>query len=67
MLIADPSDVLLNDSEMARLVARMAKLGEIRTAETLRLSRMTLLRLLARQPVRLGSIAMARISLAKAV
>ncbi len=67
MLIADPSDVLLNDSEMARLVARMAKLGEIRTAETLRLSRMTLLRLLARQPVRLGSIAMARICLAKAV
>jgi hypothetical protein len=63
----DFSDVILNDDELERLKVRMDRLGEVRTAENLRISRMALLRLVARRPVRLGTISLARIGLAKAV
>lgn len=66
-MLINTSDMLLNEEELAGLRDRMGRIGEARTAESLRLSRMTLLRLLARQPVRLGSISLARIGLAKGV
>jgi hypothetical protein len=66
-MVLDTNEFVLTDQEHAQLKERMVRFGEVRTAETLRLSRMTVLRLLARQPVRLGSISLARIGLNKAV
>jgi hypothetical protein len=57
----------LTDGEHAKLADWIERLGEVRTAELLRVSRMALLRLLSRRPVRLGTIALARIGLAKGV
>lgn len=60
-------EVLLTDAELARLNERVASCGVGRTADSLKLSRMTLLHILARQPARRGSVAMVRIGLGKAI
>lgn len=66
-MVVDSCDGLLNDAEQARLAERVNRLGEVRAAESLRISRASMLRLLSRRPVRLGTISLARIGLAKAV
>jgi len=63
----DDSEVLLTDAEHARLLQRVEAFGEEKTAEHLRMSRASVLRLLCRRPVRLGTIGLARIGLSKAV
>lgn len=65
--MTDASELILSVDELARLRDRTNRLGEIRAAETLRISRMALLRLLAGRPARLGTISLARIGLAKVV
>lgn len=62
-----PYDELLTDDEHARLNALVDRLGEQRAAESLRISRASMLRLLSRRPVRFGTISLARIGLSKAV
>jgi hypothetical protein len=61
----DLADGLLNDDEHAKLTERINRMGEGRTADSLRISRGSLLRLLSRRPVRLGTISLARIGLSK--
>jgi hypothetical protein len=65
MTIAN-SDEVLSDAELAKLTLRLDVYGEVRTAAHLRLSRTSVLRLLSRRPVHLGTISLARIGLAKA-
>jgi hypothetical protein len=65
--MANDPEVFLTEKELARLAERVERLGEVGAAETLRLSRTSVLRLMCKRPVRLGTVAMARIGLAKAV
>jgi hypothetical protein len=65
MMIVDSDDVL-TDAELAKLARLLESIGEVRTAERLRLSRTSVLRLLSKRPVHLGTISLARINLANA-
>ncbi|MBV9947525.1 MAG: hypothetical protein JOZ69_11790 [Myxococcales bacterium] len=60
-------EVILTPDEHAKLASMVERFGEVGAAERLRLSRVSVLRLLSRRPVRLGTISLARISLSKAV
>jgi len=67
MIKVEDSEVLLSDDDHARLLERVEAFGEEKTAQQLRMSRSSVLRLLCRRPVRLGTIGLARIGLSKAV
>jgi len=58
---------LLTEDELSRLARLVDVCGETRAAEHLRICRTSVLRLLSRRPVRLGTISLARVGLAKAV
>lgn len=57
----------LSDEQIATLSDRLDCVGELRTAESLKVSRASLLRAMAKRPVRAGTLALIRIGLAKAV
>jgi hypothetical protein len=61
------SDLILSDTEVETLRALVERVGDGRAAEHLQLSVGSVLRLLGRRPARRGTLAQARIALAKAV
>jgi hypothetical protein len=58
-------DESLTDQEHARLAALIDAIGETNAAERLRICRTSVLRLLSRRPVRLGTISLARVALSR--
>jgi len=56
---------ILTDDEHSRLSALIEKVGEAKAAERLRICTNSVLRMLSRRPVRLGTISLARIALSR--